>query len=116
MKGEKKSVTFYLENEGQDIKDNEIQVGVNNAITTLNLVMKSPAKICGKIDDDYRLFPSSQKDIGRYSVVTEDITDDEKDSKGIKENIRKNNIERVEELLVDPLVAETDANKPESEI
>ena len=113
---EKKYVTFDLENEGQDIKDNEIQVEVNNAITTLNLVMESPGKISAKIDDDYINFPSSQKDTGKYSVVTEDISDDEKDKKEEENNIRKNNTEVTEDMSVHPMVEEHLEQKPENEI
>ena len=113
---EKKYVTFDLENEGQDIKDNEIQVEVNNTITTLNLVMESPGKISGKIDDDYINFPSSQKDIGKYSVVTEDISDDEKDKKDEENNICRNNTELTEDMSVHPVVEEHLEQKPENEI
>ena len=107
------------ENDEEDVKDNQIQVQVDTAITTLNLFMESPEKIGGKIDDDYILFPSSQKDIGRYSVVTEDIMDDEKDGKNKQdenEDIRKNDTESVEKLVTDPVVKESDEKKPESKI
>ena len=116
-KGEKKSVTFDLENDEEDVKDNQIQVQVHTAITTLNLVMECLEKIGGKIDDDYIFFPSSQKDIGRYSVVTEDITDDEKNGKNKQdenEDIRKNDTESAEKLVADPVVKESDEKKPES--
>ena len=80
-KGEKKSVTFDLDNDEEDVKDNQIKVQVDIAITTLNIIMESLEKIAGKMDNDYIFLPSSQKDLCRYSVVTEDITDDKKDGK-----------------------------------
>ena len=100
-KGEKKSVTFDFDNDEEDVKDNQIKVQVDTAITTLNIIMESREKIAGKIDNDYIFFPSSQKDLGRYSVVTEDITDDEKDGKNKEdenEDICKNDKESAEKI------------------
>ena len=52
-KGEKKSVTFDLNNDEEDVKDNQIKVQVDTAITTLNIIMESLEKIPGKINNDY---------------------------------------------------------------
>ena len=73
----KKSVRFNLEEDDVDLKDGTIQVEVNNAITTLAVVMDNDGNIEGTIDEEYIHFPSSQKDIARYNPVTEDISDDE---------------------------------------
>ena len=116
-KGEKKSVTFDLDNDEEDVKDNQIKVQVDTAITTLNIIMESPEKIAGKIDNDYIFSPSSQKDLGRYSVVTEDIMDDKKDGKNKEdenEDIHKNDKESAEKLVADPVVKESDEKKPET--
>ena len=103
----KKSVRFNLEEDDLDLKDGTIQVAVNNAITTLAVVMDNDGNIEGTIDEEYIHFPSSQKDIARYNPVTEDISDDEDAER------RKNETKKDE--VVEEEVTEENATKKENE-
>ena len=73
----RKSVHFNLEDDESDLKDGVIQVEVEKAMTTLALVVDNAGNVHGEIDEAYIHFPSSQKDIGKYSPQTEDISDDD---------------------------------------
>ena len=81
-----KSVRFDLDEKEIDMKDGIIPVQVDNAITKLALVLDSPGKLSGKIDDAYIQFPSSQKDMVKYMPQTEDISEDEAEDEKIRKN------------------------------
>ena len=66
-----------MEDDESDLKDSVIQVQVEKAMTTLALVVDNAGNVHGEIDEDYIHFPSSQKDIRKYTPETEDISDDD---------------------------------------